>query len=167
MSASHIQYFHAETLVTSSHLHRLVKTMSQTFLLVPVPICLITPKLMFKRFIIICIDWYFVEGENTMKRERKKKKKTQKPIPWRTGSVILIFYFVFLRPDREEIAKRGEVGSTIQAEVALKGKHGMLHIPPSFSFSSLSAILRNGSRKKTAINYVEKQLTLNLTDICL
>lgn len=74
---SHVQYFLAVTLGKSSNLHRLVDYVTDPLAFSLVPVCLITPKLILERFIIICIDYCLIGGENIMKR-RKKKKKTEK-----------------------------------------------------------------------------------------
>lgn len=103
-------------------------------LLFPVPVCLITPKPMFERFIIILIDHYFMGGENTIKRRGKPQKN------WLRLS-CLIFCVPENRWERN-CEMQGEVCLVIQAEVALKGNRGMLYIfLPSFSFTFLSVIL--------------------------
>ena len=103
-------------------------------LLFPVPVCLITPKPMFERFIIILIDHYFMGGENTIKRRGKPQKN------WLRLS-CLIFCVPENRWERN-CEMQGEVCLVIQAEVALKRNRGMLYIfLPSFSFTFLSVIL--------------------------
>lgn len=109
--------------------------MSQTLLLLPVPVCLITPKPMFERFIIIRIDYYFMGGENTINRKGKPQKNR-----------LCLSCIIFCVPESwwgRNCEMRGEVCLVIQAEVTLKGKRGMLYIfLPSFSFTFLSVILR-------------------------
>lgn len=109
--------------------------LSQALLLLPVPVCLITPKPMFERFIIIRIDYYFMGGENTIKRKGKPQKNR-----------LCLSCIIFCVPESwwgRNCEMRGEVCLVIQAEVALKGKRGMLYVfLPSFSFTFLSVILR-------------------------
>ena len=109
--------------------------LSQALLLLPVPVCLITPTPMFERFIIIRIDYYFMGGENTIKRKGKPQKNR-----------LCLSCIIFCVPESwwgRNCEMRGEVCLVIQAEVALKGKRGMLYVfLPSFSFTFLSVILR-------------------------
>lgn len=80
---------------------------------------------MLERCIVICIDCYFGGEENIMK-QRKEKKTKQNKAEEQDRLSFPVFYFVSLREPVVKLCVR--FCPAIQAEVTLKGKHGMLYI---------------------------------------